>query len=173
MRRHPNSHSDRVAADLIQRVREPLELIVARTARRPRAHVAFPQRGAERLEEIACERNVVGNRLRNLIGIDEVRRLPLGAVRAIDERDAGVVEHLLEHHRIFPILLDVVRVRLDALQSQRRDSLDGPCDVVLPAPDGAGRAEENVGIHRIEGLVIHRAPHARRPEDARRRRHGG
>ena len=118
MRSQPDSHRNRLSADLVERVGESLELIGARAACRPCAHIALPESGAERLEKIARERHVVGNRLRDLIGIDEVGRLPLRAVRHVDEREARFIEELLERPRIAPILLNLLGVRLDALQSQ-------------------------------------------------------
>ena len=172
VRRKADAHGNRLPPDLVQRVGQPLELIVAGAARRPLPHVALPERRLERLKEVARERHVIGDRLRRLSGVDEIRRLPLRAVGAVDERDARVVEQLLERHRIFPILLDVVRVRLDALQSERGDSLDGPGDVVLPAPDGARRAEEKIRVDRVERLVIDRAKHLRRAEHTHRRCQG-
>ena len=107
---------------------------------------------------------MIGDGLRRLLGVDEVRGLPLRAVRAVDERDARVVEQLLERQRILPILLDVVRVGLDALQSERGDPLDRPLDVVLPAPEGTRGPEKNVWIDGVERLVITRPIHLDGPE---------
>ena len=52
MRRHPDAHRNRLPADLVQRVGEPLELIVARAAGGTLPHVALPQRRAERLQKV-------------------------------------------------------------------------------------------------------------------------
>ena len=82
------------------------------------------------------------------------------AVGRVDERDARLIENLLELQRIFPILLDAIPVGLDALQSQGGDSFDRPHGVVLPAPDGAGGAVKNVGIDGVERLMRNTAPHA-------------
>ena len=127
-------HGNRLPADLVEGVGESLQLIVARTAGRPRAHIALPMVAAERLEKIARERHMIGNGLRDLIRIDEVCRLAGRAVGRVDERDARIIEELLERHRIAPILLDPLRVRLDALQSQRGDPFDRPLDVVMARP---------------------------------------
>ena len=95
MRSHPYSHRHRLSADLIEAVGESLELIVVRAAWRPRAHIALPDGDAERLEKIARECHVIGDRPGDLIWIDEVRRLPLRAVRHVDQRDARLVEQRL------------------------------------------------------------------------------
>ena len=127
---------------------------------------------AERLEKIAGEGHVIGNGFRDLIRIDEVCRLAVLAVGRVDEGDARIIEDLLELQRILPILLDVVRVRLDALQSQRGDPFDRPHDVVLPAPDGTGGPEKNVRIDGVERLMRNRAPHSGWPADTRRGHRG-
>jgi hypothetical protein len=173
MGRHPNPHRDCLPPNLVQGVRKPLHLIVVRSACGPLTHVALPQRGTERLQKIAGESDVIGNRLRYLIRVDEIRRLPLRAVRAVDERHSCVIEHFFEHHRIFSILLDVVWIRLDALQAERLDSFYRPGDIVLPSPNRARGAEQNVRVDRIERLVGHRREHLRWSKHADRRSHRG
>src|SRR5262249_11285876 len=168
MRSQPDSHCNRVPADLVERVGESLQLIVARPARRPVAHVALPDIDAERLEKIARERDVIGDRLRNLIGIDEVRRLSLCAVRHVDQLDSRLVEQLLEPPRIAPIPFYLLRVRLDALQSQGGYPSYRPLDLMLRAPERAGDPEENVGVDGIEGTMRNRTERAGWPNDARR-----
>src|SRR5262245_27085172 len=158
MRREADADGNRLPADLVQRVGEPLQLIVGRTAWRPVAHVALPQIAAEGLEKLARERHVIGNRLRGLILVDEVRRLPARAVRHIDHRQPGFVEEFLERQRIASVLLDLVAVRLDALQAQFGDALDRPLDLVLPAPQRARASETDVRVDGIERPMRDRAP---------------
>jgi len=50
-----------LSANLVERVRELLELIVAGPAWRLCRHVALPVGGAERLEEIAREFDMIGD----------------------------------------------------------------------------------------------------------------
>ena len=75
MRRQSDAHGDRLPADLVERVGEPLELLVARAAGRTRAHVDLPMVAAERLQEIAGEGHMIGNGFGDLVRIDEICRL--------------------------------------------------------------------------------------------------
>jgi hypothetical protein len=109
--------------------------------------------GAERLEEIPRECHMIGDGLRDPIRIDEICRLADFAVGSVDERDPRIIEELLERHRIAPILLNLVPVWLDTLQSQRGDPLDRPLDVVMLAPEGTGRPEQNVRVDGVEGTM--------------------
>ena len=104
---------------------------------------------------------MVGHGLGDLVGVDEVGGLALLAVRCADEGQAGRVHQLLQLHGIGAILLDAVAIEFDALQADFRDALDRPgCVMSLlgadpgPAPDGAGGAEQDVRIHRIQRLVL-------------------
>src|SRR5262245_55416533 len=47
MRSHPDAHGNCLPADLVERAGQSLQLVVARPARRPVPHVAFPDRDAE------------------------------------------------------------------------------------------------------------------------------
>ena len=158
MRRQSDPHGNRLPADLVEGVGESLELIVARTTGRTLAHVDFPMVASERLEKITGEGHMIGNGLGDLVRIDEIRRLADLAIGRVDECDAGIIEYLFELHRMFPILLNAIRVRLDALQSQGGDPFDRPHRVVLLAPDGAGGPEKNVWIDGVERLM-RTAPH--------------
>ena len=109
--------------------------------------------GAERLEEIARECHMIGDGLRNSIRIDEICGLADFAVGRIDERDPRIIEELLERRRIAPILFNLVPVWLDALQPQRGDPFDRPLGVVMLAPEGTGRPEQNVRVDRVEGMM--------------------
>ena len=173
MRRQPDSHGNRLPADLVEGVGESLELIVARTAGRTLAHVDLPVVAAERLEKIAGEGHMIGNGFGDLLRIDEICRLADLAIGRVDERDAGIIENLFELQRIFPVLLNAIPVRLDALQSQGGDSFDRPHGVVLLAPDGAGGPEKNVRIDGVERLMRDRAPHLGWPHDTCGGRHAG
>ena len=126
----------------------------------------------QRLQKIAREGHMIGNGLRDLIRIDKVCRLTLGAIGHIDECQTGSLENGLELQRIFSILLDIIRVRLDALQSHGGDFFHRPHEVVLWAPDGTGASEKNVRIDGIERLVRNRAPRLGQPNQARRRQSG-
>ena len=72
MRRKPDSHGNGLPADFVKGVGEPLELIVARTAGGPLAHVDLPVIGAERLKKIAREGHMIGNGFGDLVRIDKV-----------------------------------------------------------------------------------------------------
>src|SRR5712692_8331978 len=158
MRRQPDSHDNRLPADLVERVGESLELIVARTAGRTPAHIDLPMAAAERLEKITGEGHMIGNGSWDLLRVNEIRRLAPLAIGRVDEGDARIIENLLELQRIFPVFLNGVPVRLDALQSQGGDSFDRPHDVVLPAPEGAGGPVKNVRVDGVERLMRNRAP---------------
>src|SRR5437879_1410760 len=111
---------------------------------------------------------MIGDGLGDLLRIDEICRLAPLAVRSVDECNSRFIENLLELQRVFPILLDGIAVRLDTLKAQGFYSFNRPHDVVLPAPDGAGGAEKNVGIDRVERLIRNRAPRLGwRRQDAR------
>src|SRR5262245_60230632 len=103
---------------------------------------------------------MIGNGLRDLIFVDEVRRLAHFAVRRVDEGDARLIEELLERQRLAAVGLDLVPVGLDALESERGDSLDRPSDIVLSAPEGARGPEKNVRIDGVERAMRNGAPHA-------------
>jgi len=134
---------------------------------------------AERLEKIARERHMIGDGFGNLVGIDEICRLGSSSVGAVDEGEARVIEDLLKCQRIAAVILDGVRVWLDALQSEGGDSVDRPRDVMLRRPQGTGAAEKNIGIDGVERLVRNRGTRrAWRHEvgsrrDARKRQGGG
>src|SRR5687768_10559822 len=66
MRRHANTHGNRLTPDLIERVGEPLELIVAGPTGGTLPHIAFPERRFERLQKVAREGDVIRNRFRRL-----------------------------------------------------------------------------------------------------------
>src|SRR5437870_3519812 len=111
---------------------------------------------------------MIGDGLGHLLRIDEVCGLASLAVRCVDECNSRFIENLLELQRVFPILLDSIAIGLDSLKSQGFYSFDRPYDVVLTAPDGAGGAEKNVGIDRVERLMSNRAPRfGWRRQDAR------
>ena len=168
-----DAHRDGLPADLVEGVGEALELLVTRAAGRALAHVDLIVAAAAGLEEIASEGDMIGDSFRDRFLVDEIRGLAFGAVGHIDERDARFIENLLELERILTILLDVVGVGLDALQSQGGDALDGPHDVVLVAPDGTGGSEKNVGIDGVERLAGNRGRHGGWRDEARSGRHAG
>jgi len=173
MRRQSDSHGNRLPADLVEGVGESLELIVARTAGWTLAHIDLPMVAAERPEKITGEGHMIGNGFGDLVRIDEICRLAALAIGRVDECDARIIENLLEIQRIFPILLNGVPVRLDALQSQGGDSFDRPHDVVLPAPNGAGGPVKNARIDGVEWLMRNRAPKLGWSHNTRSGRHAG
>ena len=156
VRRQANSHFDRLATNLVQRVGKPLQLVFARTTGRASAHVTFPEIAADRLKEVSGECHVVGDRLRRLFRVDEVCRLPLSPVRNIDQRHARLVELLLECHWVGTVVFYLLRVRLNPLQAEGGNPLDPPLDRVTGVPQGAGRAVQDVRVFGIEGRVIMR-----------------
>jgi hypothetical protein len=138
MRGQLDSHGNGLPSDLVKSVGESLELIVARTARRTLAHVDLVMAAAARLEEITGKGHMIGDGFGDLFRIDEIGRLSFRAIGHVDECDTRIIKNLLELHRILSILLNVIRVWLDALQSHCGDPFNRPRDIMLLAPDGAG-----------------------------------
>src|ERR1043166_7089380 len=120
MRRQPYPHLNRLLADFVERVRKPLELIIARTAWRTLAHIDLPMVAVERMEKITSEGHMIGDGFRDAVWIDEIRGLALFAIGRIDERNARIVEDPFELQRILPVLFNLIAVWLDALYSQGR-----------------------------------------------------
>ena len=174
MRRQPDSHGNGLPADLVERVGEPLQLIVARAAGRAPPHVDLPMVAAQRLQKVSREGHMIGDGFGDLVRIDEICRLAAPAVGRVNEREARFVKELFEFQRIFQVLLNAVRVGLNPLQTQRRDPFDRPLRIVLPPPEGAGGSEQHIGIDGIKrlmrGLMRHRTP---RPGWPNRARSGG
>src|ERR1035437_6400353 len=105
---------------------------------------------AERLQKITGEGRMIGNGFGDLVRIDEICRLALRAIGHIDDCDARIIENLFELQGIFPVLLNLLRVWLDPLQSQSSAPFDRPLAIVLPGPKGTGAPEINVRIDGVE-----------------------
>ena len=113
-------------AQLVEAVSQHLHIVVAGAVRAAPAHVDLEVPAAERAVVVPDPRRVIVDRLLAQLRRDEVDRPPvhLSPVRDGDERDAVVVQHLLEVGLALGEVLVRLAVQLQAREPEVADELD-------------------------------------------------
>ena len=131
---------DGLAPDFVERVGEPLELIVAGAVRRPSTEIGFPMIAAARRQEVTGEAHHAGHQFRMALLTEPGKRTVAergGAGRGrcssrrrgsrrraasrqipdVNQRDPCLIEQPLEGERLVDVLPSLIRIGLEALKS--------------------------------------------------------